>query len=179
MAQITKPMCFESHRRSITSVILSGANLSPCHRIREAVTRTYISLLASVPHVAYCSDASDPNGQPTIPLSNTTSSKAVTWKRPSLDPFASQELSLTLTPADIDQNIINDCSVCASVAVCIQHNQRFNSRVRFLLVHLLLVRGCAMFSAHLEPRFIPDSPRFMRSLCFSFLSVNCLQPPVT
>lgn len=131
MAQTTKPTCFENHRRSITVVILSGANLSLCHRIREPVTRTYTSLFVNALHVAKCSDASDPSGQPAISLSKTTNPIAVTWKRPPLELVVSRELSLTLTPADIDQSIISDCSVCASVAVCIQHNQRFNSRVCF------------------------------------------------
>ncbi|KAH0829129.1 hypothetical protein J3R83DRAFT_2605 [Lanmaoa asiatica] len=66
---------------------------------------------------------SDPNGQPTIHLPKMARSTSITWKR------SSQELSSTLTPADIYQNIISDCSVCASVAVCVQHNQRFNSRL--------------------------------------------------
>ncbi|KAF8554920.1 cysteine proteinase [Imleria badia] len=72
---------------------------------------------------------SDPNGHPTIPLPKTTNSAAITWKRPPRDLLTPQEFLSTLTPADIDQNIINDCSLCACVAVCIQHNQRFNSRL--------------------------------------------------
>ncbi|KAG8221254.1 hypothetical protein J3R82DRAFT_1418 [Butyriboletus roseoflavus] len=72
---------------------------------------------------------SDPNGQPSPPLPKTTSSTTITWKRPSFDIFTFFELSLTLTPSDINQTFTGDCSVCASVAVCIQHNQRFNSRL--------------------------------------------------
>ncbi|KAG9312146.1 hypothetical protein JVU11DRAFT_7434 [Chiua virens] len=72
---------------------------------------------------------SDPNGQPTLPLSIVSNSTVVTWKRATWDPSASQALSSNLTPADIEQNIINDCSVCASISVCLQHNQRFNSNL--------------------------------------------------
>ncbi|KAG6381977.1 hypothetical protein JVT61DRAFT_605 [Boletus reticuloceps] len=78
--------------------------------------------LPSTPGTHY----SDPNGQPAIPQSKT-----IKWKRPPRDVLAPQELFSTssLTPADIYQNIIDDCSLCASVAVCIQHNRRFNSRL--------------------------------------------------
>ncbi|KAI9568796.1 hypothetical protein HD554DRAFT_2021606, partial [Boletus coccyginus] len=66
---------------------------------------------------------------PTVPPSRTTSSTAITWKRPPRDLLTPQEFSSNLTPAHIDQNLVNDCSFCAAVAVCIQHNQRFNSRL--------------------------------------------------
>ena len=79
-------------------------------------------------HVADCLDTSDPNGQPAFPLSQTAT---IAWQTPPVDPLTSQKSSLKLTPADIEQNIIDDCSVCASVAVCVQHNQRFNSKVCF------------------------------------------------
>ncbi|KAF8141175.1 hypothetical protein EV363DRAFT_1203663 [Boletus edulis] len=83
--------------------------------------------LPSTPGAHY----SDPNGQPAIPPSKTINSADITWKRPPRDVLAPQELSSTsiLTPADIYQNIIDDCSLCASVAICIQHNRRFNSRL--------------------------------------------------
>lgn len=130
MAQITKPMCSESRPRSIISIILSGTNPSHGHPIQEPVTRTCISFPTDSSHIAYCSYASDPHGQPTVPPSRTTSSTAITWRRPPRDLLTPQELSSNLTPAHIDQNVVNDCSFCAAVAVCIQHNQRFNSRVR-------------------------------------------------
>ena len=129
-------MCFENRRQSTIPVILCGTNLSPCHPIQGHLTRTYNSFLAGATPRCLL-DPSDPNGQPTIHPSKTTNSTAITWKKLSHDLLTPEGPSSTLTPTDIDQNIINDCSLCASVAICIQHNQRFNSRVCFLLTHLL------------------------------------------
>ncbi|KAG0708685.1 hypothetical protein DFH29DRAFT_891533 [Suillus ampliporus] len=51
------------------------------------------------------------------------------WKRP-IDVIPTSSLaSLELLPSDIIQNIVNDCSVCASIAVCIQHHLRFKSNL--------------------------------------------------
>ena len=169
-------MCFERHRPSITSVILSGTNLFHCHLIQEPATRAYISTSADAPHVAYRLGASDPNGQPTIPPSKTTSCTAITWKIPPRDLLTPQELSLNLTPADIDQNVINDCSFCASVAICIQHNQRFNSRVCFLLICPPLLE--VVQRSRPKSCFSPASSH-TKSLYLLFLSTSCVQPPAT
>ncbi|GBE80774.1 Calpain-like protease palB/RIM13 [Sparassis crispa] len=37
--------------------------------------------------------------------------------------------SLLLLPQDIIQHIISDCSVCGSIAICINHHRRFNSKI--------------------------------------------------
>ncbi|KAI6029389.1 hypothetical protein BKA83DRAFT_4218216 [Pisolithus microcarpus] len=37
--------------------------------------------------------------------------------------------NLDLTPADIEQHLINDCSVCAMISVCVQHARMFNSKL--------------------------------------------------
>lgn len=108
--------------------------------------------------MVYSFDTSDPDGQPSIPPSNSNST-AITWNRPTCNLLTSQELSSTLTPTDIDQNIINDCSLCASVAVCIQHHQRFNSTV---CIHPPLLERCATFCT--MPRSL--SPRFICQLAF-------------
>jgi len=71
---------------------------------------------------------SDPHGQPSL---GSVAPSSV-WKRPSDVIPTSSLASLPLLPHDIIQNIVNDCSVCASIAVCIQHHLRFNSNVCFL-----------------------------------------------
>lgn len=35
-------------------------------------------------------------------------------------------------PQDIAQRIVSDCSVCASIVVCLAHHKRFSSKVRLL-----------------------------------------------
>ena len=39
----------------------------------------------------------------------------------------------SLSPEDVTQHIVSDCSFCASLAVCIAHNRRFSTKVRFVL----------------------------------------------
>ncbi|KAG1739095.1 uncharacterized protein EDB91DRAFT_1237555 [Suillus paluster] len=51
-------------------------------------------------------------------------------KREPIDVIPTASLtSLVLLPSDIIQTIVNDCSVCASIAVCIQHHLRFKSNL--------------------------------------------------
>ncbi|KIK22314.1 hypothetical protein PISMIDRAFT_102567, partial [Pisolithus microcarpus 441] len=87
---------------------------------------------AAGPNVLYI----DPDGQPSVPqyaMSSTYSSPC--WNRPvnvapmhppllsptfSTPPVISNP-NLDLTPADIEQHLINDCSVCAMISVCVQH----------------------------------------------------------
>ncbi|KAF8841696.1 cysteine proteinase [Paxillus ammoniavirescens] len=76
---------------------------------------------------------SDPDGQPSIPVSTSPNLHSYEWKRPSRDPFScsssSRMSSQPLTPTDIEQNMVDDCSLCASIAVCVQHNRKFNSKL--------------------------------------------------
>ncbi|KAJ8581144.1 cysteine proteinase [Rhizopogon salebrosus TDB-379] len=65
----------------------------------------------------------DPDGQPSL---GSVSPSSI-WKRPTDVIPAASLSSLPLLPHDIIQNIVNDCSVCASIAVCIQHHLHFNS----------------------------------------------------
>lgn len=94
---------------------------------------------AAGPNVLYI----DPDGQPSVPqyaMSSTYSSPC--WNRPvnvapmhppllsptfSTPPVISNP-NLDLTPADIEQHLINDCSVCAMISVCVQHARMFNSK---------------------------------------------------
>ncbi|KAF9243195.1 hypothetical protein BU15DRAFT_72388 [Melanogaster broomeanus] len=91
---------------------------------------TDVVALPLKPNTSY----SDPDGQPSIPRSTSSSLQAYEWKRPLHDPFSSaspscsQKASQPLTPADIEQNVVNDCSICASIAVCVQHNQKYDSK---------------------------------------------------
>ncbi|EGO00763.1 hypothetical protein SERLA73DRAFT_178686 [Serpula lacrymans var. lacrymans S7.3] len=60
------------------------------------------------------------------------------WQRPSEVLSEASMASLPLLPEDIIQHIVNDCSVCASIAVCLVHNRRFQSR---LLLSSLFPQG--------------------------------------
>ncbi|KAI6007673.1 hypothetical protein F5J12DRAFT_85857 [Pisolithus orientalis] len=95
------------------------------------------------PNVLY----TDPDGQPSVPqyaiFSADGSSRFLSWNRPvnaapTLPPLPSptfstpsvvSEPNVDLAPADIEQHLINDCSVCAVLAVCVQHTKTFNSKL--------------------------------------------------
>ncbi|KAG2347439.1 cysteine proteinase [Suillus weaverae] len=81
------------------------------------INNIHVPLATSSPSVPYTTPFTDPDGQPFLSFPST-------WKRPINPPS-----SLTLLPSDIIQNLVNDCSVCASIAVSIQHNIRFNSNL--------------------------------------------------
>ncbi|KAI5986901.1 hypothetical protein EDD15DRAFT_1523894 [Pisolithus albus] len=95
---------------------------------------------AASPNVPYI----DPDGQPAVPqyaMSSTYGSPY--WNRPAnvaskhpplLSPTFStpsvvSKPNLDLAPADIQQHLINDCSVCAMISVCVQHARMFNSKL--------------------------------------------------
>ncbi|KIY50677.1 cysteine proteinase [Fistulina hepatica ATCC 64428] len=63
----------------------------------------------------------DPEGQPE--LSSTQQELAPVWRRPP----ATGERHI-LFPWEVHQQVVTDCSFCASVAVCLQHNQRFDTQ---------------------------------------------------
>ncbi|KAG1878778.1 hypothetical protein F4604DRAFT_1754108 [Suillus subluteus] len=84
------------------------------------INDNHIPLVTSSPSVSYTGPFNDPDGQPSLGSVSPSS----TWKRPNC-----ASSSLSLLPSDIIQNIVNDCSVCASIAVCIQHNLRFKSNL--------------------------------------------------
>ncbi|TDL23115.1 cysteine proteinase [Rickenella mellea] len=68
-------------------------------------------------------NSSDLDAQPPTPQTD------VVWKTPH-GIFPSISLaSPSLLPHEIMQNVITDCSVCTSIAVCLQHHRRFSSKV--------------------------------------------------
>lgn len=72
---------------------------------------------------------SDPDGQP--PLSTEQQRVSTVWHRASqlgrsLDVSGTRKLD----PLEILQHIVADCSVCASISVCLEHARRFGSDVR-------------------------------------------------
>ncbi|KAF8807060.1 hypothetical protein BYT27DRAFT_7242680 [Phlegmacium glaucopus] len=68
----------------------------------------------------------DPDGQPK--LSPDQQKNSCSWKRPNQRPGQSMEiLRRRIMPEDILQHIVTDCSVCASISVCLEHSRRFGS----------------------------------------------------
>ncbi|KAG1772088.1 hypothetical protein EDD22DRAFT_1021042, partial [Suillus occidentalis] len=108
------------------SIYLAAANLifdsSELSILKKSsiINHNHIPLATSSPSDSLTSPFTDPNAQPSL----GSVSSSFTWKRPSnLIPTS------PLLPSDIIQNLVNDCSVCASIAVCIQHNLRFKSNL--------------------------------------------------
>ncbi|KAG2015319.1 hypothetical protein CC2G_008602 [Coprinopsis cinerea AmutBmut pab1-1] len=74
----------------------------------------------------------DPDGQPK--LSSEQLEVSSIWKRP-MHEFMSEEMGSTcdweetprILPQDIRQHVVSDCSVCASISVCLEHGRRFGS----------------------------------------------------
>lgn len=64
-------------------------------------------------------------------LSPEQLAKSAVWRKCSLALLVDAESPLL--PQDVVQHVISDCSVCASIAVCIEHGHRFGSRVRFII----------------------------------------------
>ncbi|KAJ6491676.1 hypothetical protein C8R47DRAFT_976286 [Mycena vitilis] len=56
------------------------------------------------------------------------------WRRPAVSERDGEIADTRLRPQDILQHIITDCSVCASISVCLEHSQRFNSEVASLVL---------------------------------------------
>ena len=67
-----------------------------------------------------------------IPFSPVFLPLSPVWKRPS-NALSTMKLvfaSPDLRPHHIRQNIVSDCSVCSSIAVCLNHHKTFNSKVK-------------------------------------------------
>ena len=72
--------------------------------------------------------SSDPDSQPK--LSPDQQKNSCVWKRPNQRPGQSVDiLRRRILPEDILQHIVTDCSVCASISVCLEHSRRFGSTV--------------------------------------------------
>ncbi|EJD46911.1 cysteine proteinase [Auricularia subglabra TFB-10046 SS5] len=76
-----------------------------------------------------CADASyqDPDGQPQILAGDHT----VVWRRINSTVLASSDL----LPSDIVQTVVGNCSVVASLAVCLQHQRQFGSNLVLSSLH--------------------------------------------
>ncbi|KAJ7270120.1 hypothetical protein B0H12DRAFT_1310818 [Mycena haematopus] len=69
----------------------------------------------------------DPDGE--IGLSPEQSKVFPEWRRPAVSESDGAIEDWRLRPQDILQHIITDCSVCASISVCLEHSQRFGPQV--------------------------------------------------
>uniref|UniRef100_A0A0W0FBM1 Calpain catalytic domain-containing protein n=1 Tax=Moniliophthora roreri TaxID=221103 RepID=A0A0W0FBM1_MONRR len=56
------------------------------------------------------------------------------WRRP-VDAEHSNVLTTKISPQDISQNIIADCSVCSSISVCLEHARRFGTNLAASILH--------------------------------------------
>ncbi|KAJ7125274.1 hypothetical protein C8R44DRAFT_875091 [Mycena epipterygia] len=72
----------------------------------------------------------DPDGE--LDLSPEQHKVSPQWRRPPAESNGKYEDPLRLRPQDILQHIITDCSVCASISVCLEHSQRFGSDFGYL-----------------------------------------------
>ncbi|KAL1744851.1 hypothetical protein HDZ31DRAFT_37779, partial [Schizophyllum fasciatum] len=66
----------------------------------------------------------DPDGQPT--LSAAQRALDPVWVR---SPYSEVPLGRQLVPEDIHQHVVTDCSLCASVAVCLERDRRFGGNL--------------------------------------------------
>ncbi|KIM64021.1 hypothetical protein SCLCIDRAFT_116338, partial [Scleroderma citrinum Foug A] len=91
--------------------------------------------------------STDPDGQPSIPQyaisPNNDGPHLPTWARPTQPPPTPFSSALSdrveLDPADIEQHLISDCSVCALISICVQHATTFKSKASIFSGSILLV----------------------------------------
>lgn len=81
----------------------------------------------------------DPDGQPR--LSPEQLRVAPIWRRPRCDRqfqdiYSSQAFEAPSVESIMIQQTVTDCSVCASISVCIEHTRRFGSHVRMLEIRV-------------------------------------------
>ncbi|PSR72714.1 hypothetical protein PHLCEN_2v11409 [Hermanssonia centrifuga] len=81
----------------------------------------------------FASPASIDISQP--PFSPVQVQNAAVWQKYSHERYIEKETEAPLLSHDIVQHVVSDCSVCASVAVCIEHNHRFNSKLVMSALH--------------------------------------------
>ncbi|KAI8978288.1 hypothetical protein BD414DRAFT_495116 [Trametes punicea] len=64
------------------------------------------------------------------PLSAEQHRNGATWRKPAADRYrVYSSTSRALLPQDVVQHIVSDCSLCASIAVSIDHHRRFGSKI--------------------------------------------------
>ncbi|KAL1694472.1 hypothetical protein GGG16DRAFT_122519 [Schizophyllum commune] len=115
----------------------------------------------------------DPDGQPT--LSEAQRAHDPVWLRAS---YSKTPLGRRLTPEDIHQHVVTDCSLCASVSVCLERDRRIGGNLsgdaidgfngRFDLK--LLFNGCwrRVIIDDKLPRHAPTN----RLICLSCISTS-------
>jgi hypothetical protein len=62
------------------------------------------------------------------PLSKEQESRQATWQRV-LKPEHVDLEQLSAAPEQLEQRIVTDCSLCASISACLEHVRRFHSQV--------------------------------------------------
>ncbi|KAF9268466.1 cysteine proteinase [Marasmius fiardii PR-910] len=67
-------------------------------------------------------------------LSAAQGEMSAVWRAPSSEEF-SFSMSTDILPQDISQNVIADCSVCASISVCLEYAKRFGKNPIEKLLH--------------------------------------------
>ncbi|KAI0067565.1 cysteine proteinase [Artomyces pyxidatus] len=92
------------------------------------------------PQTAYV----DPDGF--LELSPEQKQASVVWRRPSSAWSDVGILAPSLTPYDIVQRVIADCSLCASIIVCLLHSRRFQSEAALPSLYPRGSNGCAAVS---------------------------------
>lgn len=99
----------------------------------------------------------DPDGL--LELSAEQNEAGVIWRRPSEVWASAKIFSSDLRPEDISQRVVADCSLCASIVVCLLHNRSHNSQVWLTFGHtfprLHLTAIFIFFSRLRCPPFIP------------------------
>ena len=96
----------------------------PCGATLDFPTSTFTTS-ERIPEVDWNRDRPD---QPELARAQLAQSAA--WKLP-VELYSNwTHPSNDIEPQDIAQRVISDCSVCASIVVCLAHHKRFSSKVR-------------------------------------------------
>jgi len=109
-------------------------------------------------------------GQPDQPgLAQAQLAQSATWKFPAEISPDWTHSSNDVLPQDIAQRIVSDCSVCASIVVCLAHHKRFSSKARFLggLCHWRLTMTTV------RTIISPSAPRQRFGWVTSILPIRC------
>ncbi|GJJ08430.1 hypothetical protein Clacol_002646 [Clathrus columnatus] len=92
---------------------------------------------------------SDPDGQPS--LETIPQAESIVWLRPAM--VLSRPLRMmdpTLSPEDVVQSVVTDCSVVAAISVCIQHGKKFGSKLMISSLYPQDVHGLPCLSTNGE-----------------------------
>ena len=99
----------------------------------------------------------DPDGL--LELSPEQELAGVVWRRPSEVLADAKIFASDLRPEDISQRVVADCSLCASIVVCLLHSRSHISQVLLLLpvgrcryLTAMFLSGCAALTLSLWAR---------------------------